>query len=139
MLPALAVAGQKQQCRTANSQSLLLRTEDLLTTCSALITARRRAQTNALALRDSADIRSSTGPATLFGTVQEGAQDAGGNVAPPSVGYEFEEFCPRRLTTPLMRNPHSLCLDPQPGRAFPDRLANTGECGRRPFTASARR
>ncbi len=73
-------------------RSLLLRMEKTFNHLPALVTASQAwAQTNALALRDSADIRL-TGPATLFGTVQEGALKMLETLRCPVSGYEFEEF-----------------------------------------------
>lgn len=87
----------------------------------ALITASQAwAQTNALALRDSADIRL-TGPATLFGTVQEGALKMLETLRCPVSGYEFEEFI-HGIYNAFNAQSALIMLDPQPD-ARQDRLA----------------
>ncbi len=77
------------------------------------------AQTNALALRDSADIRL-TGPATLFGTVQEGALKMLETLRCPVSGYEFEEFI-HGIYNAFNAQSALIMLDPQPD-ARQDRL-----------------
>lgn len=121
MLLALAVAGQQQRLDGEQRRSLLLRMEKTFNHLPALITASQAwAQTNALALRDSADIRL-TGPATLFGTVQEGALKMLETLRCPVSGYEFEEFI-HGIYNAFNAQSALIMLDPQPD-ARQDRLA----------------
>lgn len=121
MLLALAVAGQQQRLDGEQRRSLLLRMEKTFNHLPALVTASQAwAQTNALALRDSADIRL-TGPATLFGTVQEGALKMLETLRCPVSGYEFEEFI-HGIYNAFNAQSALIMLDPQPD-ARQDRLA----------------
>ncbi|PLP78195.1 SIS domain-containing protein, partial [Salmonella enterica] len=121
MLLALAVAGHQQRMAGEQRRSLLLRMEKTFNHLPALVTASQAwAQTNALALRDSADIRL-TGPATLFGTVQEGALKMLETLRCPVSGYEFEEFI-HGIYNAFNAQSALIMLDPQPD-ARQDRLA----------------
>lgn len=137
MLLALAVAGRQQRLDGEQRRSLLLRMEKTFNHLPALITASQAwTQTHALALRDSADVRL-TGPATLFGTVQEGRSRCWRRCAARCRATNSRNLF-TAFTTPLMRNPPSLCSTRSLTRV---RIGwrKYSVTGHRLFTASARR
>ncbi len=121
MLLALAVAGQQQRLDDEQRRSLLLRMEKTFNHLPVLIAAAKTwTQTHALALCESADIRL-TGPAALFGTVQEGTLKMLETLRCPVSGYEFEEFI-HGIYNAFNAQSTLIMLDPQPD-ARQDRLA----------------
>ncbi|EAM7072562.1 SIS domain-containing protein [Salmonella enterica] len=121
MLLALSIARQQQRLDDEQRQALLLRMEKTFNHLPALIAAAQTwTQTKALALRNSADIRL-TGPATLFGTVQEGALKMLETLRCPVSGYEFEEFI-HGIYNAFNSQSALIMLTPQPD-ARQDRLA----------------
>ncbi|HCI6933927.1 TPA: SIS domain-containing protein, partial [Klebsiella quasipneumoniae subsp. quasipneumoniae] len=92
ILLALAVASRQQRLSDEERKALLVRMERTFNHLPTLIEASQAWVLNhARPLIDSADIRL-TGPAGLFGTVQEGALKMLETLRCPVAGYEFEEF-----------------------------------------------
>lgn len=92
MLLGLAVASRQRRLSDEERKALLIRMDTTFNHLPTLIEASQAWVLNhARPLIDSADIRL-TGPARLFGTVQEGALKMLETLRCPVAGYEFEEF-----------------------------------------------
>ena len=121
ILLALAVASRQQRLSDEERKALLVRMERTFNHLPTLIEASQAWVLNhARPLIDSADIRL-TGPAGLFGTVQEGALKMLETLRCPVAGYEFEEFI-HGIYNAFDERSTLIMLDPHPDERQ-DRLA----------------
>ncbi|EIY4967976.1 MAG: SIS domain-containing protein [Klebsiella quasipneumoniae] len=121
MLLALAVASRQRRLSDEERKALLIRMDTTFNHLPTLIEASQAWVLNhARPLIDSADIRL-TGPARLFGTVQEGALKMLETLRCPVAGYEFEEFI-HGIYNAFDERSTLIMLDPFPDERQ-DRLA----------------
>lgn len=121
ILLALAAASRQQRLSDEERKALLVRMERTFNHMPTLIEASQAWVLNhARPLIDSADIRL-TGPAELFGTVQEGALKMLETLRCPVAGYEFEEFI-HGIYNAFDERSTLIMLDPHPDERQ-DRLA----------------
>jgi len=121
MLLALAIARHQQRLDDQQHQALLARMETTFNHLPKVMAASQAWLLNdARMLIESADIRL-TGPATLFGTVQEGALKMLETLRCPVSGYEFEEFI-HGIYNAFDERSTLIMLDPSPDERQ-DRLA----------------
>ncbi|HFZ8993806.1 TPA: SIS domain-containing protein [Citrobacter freundii] len=113
MLLALSIAVYQKRLDDTQHRALLARMEKTFRQLPALITAAGEwTQNSAQGLKDSADIRL-TGPATLFGTLQEGALKMLETLRCPVSGYEFEEFI-HGIYNAFNERSSLIMIDPHP-------------------------